>query len=65
MNHSIYPIPKTILYSFTGFFLSSININKTLYKYRTVILFLSGIFLFIIIYKDFHNKAIFFLEELS
>ena len=62
VKHSISPIPKMILYSFTGFFLSSININKTLYKYRIVILFLSGIFLFIIIYKNFHNKVIFFFK---
>jgi len=60
VGHSICPIPKMILYSLTGFFLSSLNIINKLYNYRLIILTLSGIFLFIFTYYNILSKIKYF-----
>ena len=61
---SIYRIPNMILYSFTGFFISSIDIIRKLYKYRFVVLIVSAIFIFINIYKYNINKIIFYYRPI-
>jgi len=56
IGHSILPIPMMILYSLTGFFFSSINIIKKLYRYRITSLILFGTVLFIILYNNIIYK---------
>ena len=55
---SIYRIPNMILYCFTGFFISSFDIIRKLYKYRIVVIILSCIFIFTILYSYNINKII-------
>ena len=57
IGHSISPIPKMILYSFTGFFCASKNLIKHLYNYRCIILILCGLLLFIILHYNVFVKV--------
>lgn len=56
VGHSISRMPKMILYSFTGFFLASINLIKKCYKYRRIVLSLFGFLLFTILYFHILRK---------
>lgn len=64
VGHSISPIPKMFLHSLTGFFFSSINIFKKYNKCRIHILFLSGTFLFAILYFEILNKSRFYFKRI-
>lgn len=55
--HSISPIPKMFLFSFTGFFCASKNIIKENYKNRIIVLFSFGLLLFIILYYNILKKT--------
>ena len=56
VHHSIAPIPKNFLFSSTGFFLASENILNKYYKHRILVIFLSGSFLFIMLYRNYIHK---------
>ena len=57
VRHSIAPIPNYFLFSLTGFFLGSLNILNKYYKHRILVIFLSGSFLFIMLYHNYIYKV--------
>ena len=57
VGHSIEPIPRSILYSFTGFVFGSVNLINKYYNFRIKILFIFGITLFIILFYDILHKV--------
>ena len=61
VRHSIGPIPRSIIFSFTGFFLASINVINKYYKFRIITILLFSSILFIILYYDlFHRVRLFY-----
>ena len=62
IKHSIGPIPRSIIFSFTGFFLGSINVINKYYKFRIITILFFGSLLFIILYYDLLYRVTFFYQ---